>query len=146
MMTLTIPIILGFFVRSAESTLSLSMLRASTTKPPLQALRQSISLDAVSHDAFIPPTIQDYKVEEITSEYVPLLQEIADEAAVEKQRKQYSSLSEDDLKINVRMDSIESPIRYLVTPPPSTCEGASGPAAKLLDCVTTFPMFRINGV
>jgi hypothetical protein len=109
-------------------------------------MRQSISLDAVSRDSFIPPAIQEYKVEEITSEDIPLLQEISDEAAVEKKRKQYSSLSEEDLKINVRMDTIESPIRYLVTPPPSTCEGATGPAAKLLDCVTTFPMFRINGV
>lgn len=139
-------VIVAIIVSAAQATISLSLLRASTTTPPVQVMRQSISLDAVSRDSFIPPAIQEYKVEEITSEDIPLLQEISDSAAVEKKRKQYSSLSEEDLKINVRMDSIESPIRYLVTPPPSTCEGATGPAAKLLDCVTTFPMFRINGV
>lgn len=139
-------VIIAIIVSAAQATISLSLLRASTTKAPVQVMRQSISLDAVSRDSFIPPAIQEYKVEEITSEDIPLLQEISDAAAVEKKRKQYSSLSEEDLKINVRMDSIESPIRYLVTPPPSTCEGATGPAAKLLDCVTTFPMFRINGV
>jgi hypothetical protein len=135
-----------YYLEIAYASGSLALLRGAPTPPPTQNAPASLSLGAVSRDSFSPPTIQDYKVEEITSESVPLLDEIASEASVQKRRAQYSSLSEDDLKIPIRMASIQSPLRYLVTPPPSTCDGATGPAAKLLDCSTTFPMFRIDGV
>ena len=130
--------------RVIGASFSLSLLRASTTPAP-QKVQASISLDSIAHDSFQAPSIRDYKVEPITSEDVPLLEQLAEQAAVKKRKDSYTSLSEDDLKITVKMDSIESPLRYLVTPPPSTCDGATGPAAKLLDCATTFPRVRIYG-
>ena len=133
-------------IANVRCSFSLSLLRASTTTPPPGFISPSLSLDSLVHDTFDPPSIRDFKVEQITSENIPLLQDIADEAAVKKRESQYTSLSEDQLKIEVKMGTIESPIRYLVTPPPSTCEGATGPAAKLLDCVTTFPRVVIQGV
>ena len=146
MKNLHMTLLFGMRIGISRGSFSLSLLRASTTPPPAAIVSASLSLDSLARDTFDPPSIQDYKVEPITSEVIPTLQELAEEAAVKKRQDQYTSLSEDQLKIEVRMGSIESPIRYLVTPPPSTCDGATGPAAKLLDCVTTFPRVVIQGV
>lgn len=138
-------VILGFaLIQRVSASFSLSLLRTPSTLPP-QSAQGSLSLDSISRDTFQAPVIQDYKVEPITSEDVPLLEELSQQAATKKRKDSYTSLSEDDLKITVKMESIESPLRYLVTPPPSTCDGATGPAAKLLDCVTTFPRVQIYG-
>jgi hypothetical protein len=128
------------------SASGLLMLRKATVKSPVVAIPSSISLDSVHENSFEAPNIQDYKVEPITADNIPLLQELAEESTIKKQQNKYSSLSEDDLAIDVRMPSIESPLRYFITPPPSTCSGATGPAAKLLDCATTFPRIVIDGV
>ena len=146
MITCRLYRILVLFQLSRIGRASLSLLRASTSPPPQAILSQSLSLDSLSRDTFDPPSIQDYKVEPITSEQVPILRELVEEQAEQKRKSQYTSLSEEQLKIEVKMGSIESPIRYLVTPPPSTCDGATGPAAKLLDCATTFPRVVITGV
>ena len=109
------------------------------------ASQSSLSVDLLSKDTFSAPVLEEFKVPEITSEDIPFLEAQAQEAEVAKRKAQYRALEEDDLKIEVKMGSVISKTKYFVTPPPSTCEGASGPAAKLLDCTTTFPAVKLTG-
>ena len=126
----------GSALRAASNSLSFNLPSAS---------QSSLSVDLLSTDTFSAPVLEDFKVPEITSEDIPFLEAQAQEAEVAKRKAQYRALEEDDLKIEVKMGSVISKTKYFVTPPPSTCEGASGPAAKLLDCTTTFPAVKLTG-
>ena len=91
------------------------------------------------------PVIQDVNVDEINSVYVPDIQAQVADATVEQRKNDYVSLSPEDLAIDVHMGTVESLTKYMITPPPSTCDGATGPAAKLLDCTTPVPPVKLIG-
>jgi hypothetical protein len=72
-------------IEHVTASFSLSLLRASTSPAP-QGMQASISLDSIAHDSFQAPSIQQYKVEPITSEDIPLLEELSQQADVKKRK------------------------------------------------------------
>ena len=88
------------------------------------------------------PMIERVAVEEITSD--PVIDfNIASTTESPQARDVITSLSADDLHIDVNLGTILSTDAYIITPPPRVCDTAYGPGAKLFKCATPLPAVTI---
>jgi hypothetical protein len=88
------------------------------------------------------PMIEHVAVDEITSD--PMIDfNIALTTESPEARDVITSLSVEDLHIDVNLGTILSTDAYIITPPPRVCDTAYGPGAKLFKCATPLPAVTI---
>ena len=99
---------------------------------------------ASPNNALPAPIVEDVAVPEITSAEIIDLPSAISEADSQREKNDYSSLSSDDLRIDVPMESVVTSDKYLITQPPSACDLTSGPGRALLDCTTTVAPIQVG--
>jgi hypothetical protein len=90
------------------------------------------------------PIVDDINVPEITSAEIVDLPNAISDFDSQQEKNDYTSLSADDLKIDVPFESVITADKYLITQPPSACDLTSGPAKVLLDCTTTVAPVQVG--
>ena len=89
-----------------------------------------------------PPLIERVEVEQITSD--PQIDfNIAQTTVIPVMKQEITSLTAEDLHMDVEIKGDLSTDAYIVTPPPRVCDSAYGPGAKLFSCTTPLPAVTI---